>query len=177
MRRIFPEGSAMDTRLSLASILSSLEAQVAHHREQESLHAEREAFHRGRRAEHAAELEQLVGHLETFQASAAGAVQLAARLPMAAPLPGDVDDLPIGRKVSINKLVARVVEDRAAEEPFGPRAITEEVNRRFAARLRAPLDMRQVSVALRWLVAGGRIVQQEKGRPHWESKYVRRGVG
>jgi hypothetical protein len=122
MRRIFPKESAMDTRLSLASILSSLETQVAHHREQESLHAEREAFHRGRRAEHAAELEQLVGHLETFQASAAGAVEL-------------------------------------------------------AARLKAPLDRRQVSVALRWLVADGRIVQQEKGRPHWESKYVRRGVG
>src|SRR5947199_9191681 len=117
MRRTVPERSAMDTRLSLASILSSLEAQVAHHREQESLHAERKAFHRERRAEHAAELEQLVGHLETFQASAAGAVQLAARLPMAAPPPGDLDDLPIGRKVSINKLVARVVEDRAPGEP------------------------------------------------------------
>jgi hypothetical protein len=166
----------MDTRLSLASILSSLEAQIAHHREQESLHAEREAFHRGRRAEHAAELEQLVRHLETFKASAAGAVELAARLPIAAPNLRDVDDLPIDRKPSINRLVARVVEDRAPEVPFGPRAITEEVNRRFAARLKAPLDMRQVSVSLRWLVADGRIVQQEKGRPHSESKYVRRGV-
>ena len=33
----------METRLPLASILSSREEQVAHHREQESLHAEREA--------------------------------------------------------------------------------------------------------------------------------------
>ena len=164
----------MDTRLSLASILSSLEDQVAHHRQQEALHAEREAFHRERRAEHAAELEQLVRHLETFKASAAGAVELAARLPIGAPPAGDADDLPIDRKVSINRLVARVIEDRSPAEPFGPRVITEEVNRRFAARLRTPLDMRQVSVALRWLVADGRIVQHEKGRPHQESKYVRR---
>jgi hypothetical protein len=166
----------MDTRLSLASILSSLEAQIAHHRQQEALHAEHEAFHRERRAEHAAEFEQLVRHLETFKASAAGAAELAVRHPIAAPSSGDVDDLPIGRKVSINKLVARVVEDRSPGEPFGPRVITEEVNRRFAARLKTPLDMRQVSVALRWLVADGRIVQHEKGRPHWESKYVRPGM-
>jgi hypothetical protein len=50
----------MDPRLSLASVLSGLEARIAHRREQESLHAERGAFHRGRRAEHTAELEQLV---------------------------------------------------------------------------------------------------------------------
>jgi hypothetical protein len=50
----------METRLLLASILSSLEAQIAHPRGQESLHAERETFHRGRRAEHASELEPLV---------------------------------------------------------------------------------------------------------------------
>jgi hypothetical protein len=50
----------METRLSLASILSSLEAQIAHPRGQESLHAERETFLRGRRAQHAAELEQLI---------------------------------------------------------------------------------------------------------------------
>src|ERR1700709_1159281 len=98
----------------------------------------------------------------------------APRLAIAAPPPGAAAPLPIGRKVSINRLVARVIEDRSPEEPFGPRVITEEVNRRFAARLKTPLDMRQVSMALRWLVAGGRIVQHEKGRPHWESKYVRR---
>jgi hypothetical protein len=166
----------MDTRLSLASILSSLEAQIAHHRQQETLHAEHEAFHRERRAEHAAELEQLVRHLETFRASAAGAADLAVRHPLAAPPPGNADDLPIGRKVSNTQLVARVVEDRSPGEPFGPRVITEEVNRRFAARLRTPLGMRQVSVALRWLVANGRIVQQEKGRPHWESKYMRPAI-
>ena len=46
----------MEPHLTLASIQSSLEAQIAHHREQEAIHAEREAFHRDRRAEHAAEL-------------------------------------------------------------------------------------------------------------------------
>ena len=50
----------MDPRLSLASVLSSLEAQIGHHREQESLHAERGAFHNWQWTEHTAELEPLV---------------------------------------------------------------------------------------------------------------------
>jgi hypothetical protein len=166
----------MDTRLSLESILSSLEAQIAHHREQEALHAEREAFHQNRKGEHAAELEQLVGSFETFKSSAESAVELASRLPLtppvppAAPLPAD--DLP-PVSLSINKLVARVVEDRALDETFGPREIAEEVNRRFARRLKKPLDMRQVSVSLRWLVSDGQIFKLAKGRPHHESRYAR----
>jgi hypothetical protein len=165
----------MEPQVTLASIQSSLEAQIAYHREQEGVHAEREAFHGARRAEHAAELAKLVHHLETFMASAASAAELAARLPATA-APQPVDDLPIGRRMSINKLVARVIADQGAEEPFGLRSITEEVNRRFAARLKAPLDNRQVSVSLRWLAARGRIARLEKGRPHAGTRYVRRGV-
>ena len=69
----------MDTNLSLAAIVTSLETQIAHHREQEAFHAGREAHHQERRAAHAAELEQLVRHLATFQASAADAAGLAFR--------------------------------------------------------------------------------------------------
>jgi hypothetical protein len=166
----------MDTHLSLESILSSLEAQIAHHREQAALHAEREEIHRDRKAEHEAELEQLVQNFEAFKASAASAVELASRLPLTPPVPSapppPVDDLP-PVTLSFNKLVARVVADRAAGEPFGPRVIGEEVNRRFARRLKKPLDLRQVSVSLRWLVADGRIRKLETGRPHHESRYVR----
>lgn len=88
----------------------------------------------------------------------------------APPLAGD--DLP-PRTLSTNKLVARVVQDRAPEEPFDLREIHAEVNRRFAARLKRPLAARQVSVSLRWLATTGRIYRLEKGRPHAASKYVR----
>jgi hypothetical protein len=167
----------MEPHLTLASIQSSLEAQIAHHREQEAIHAEREAFHRDRRAEHAAELAQLVHHLETFTTSATGAAQLAARRPLATAPPLPTDDLP-PRSLSTNKLVARVIEDKAPNEPFTLRTITAEVNRRFASRLKKPLDGRQVSVSLRWLAKSGHIFRLEKGKPHSASKYVRqRPVG
>jgi hypothetical protein len=166
----------MDTQLSLESILTSLEAQIAHHREQAALHAEREEIHRNRKAEHEAELDQLAQSFAAFKATAASAVELASRLPLTPPVPSApplaVDDLP-PVSLSFNKLVARVVADRAPDQPFGPRVIGEEVNRRFAARLKKPLDLRQVSVSLRWLVTDGQIRKLETGRPHHESRYVR----
>jgi hypothetical protein len=159
----------MATILSVAGILSSLEAQIAEQREQEAFHAEREAFHRGLRERHATELERLVHHFEVFQAAEASAAELAVQLD---PAPAPVDDLP-PRTLSTNKLVARVVQDQGPEEPFALRSIHAEVNRRFAARLKQPLSGRQVSVSLRWLAATGRIVRLEKGRPHSSSRYVR----
>jgi hypothetical protein len=65
----------METVLSVAAILSSLETQIAEQRAQETFHAEREAFHRGSRERHAAELERLVQHFEAFKASAASAAR------------------------------------------------------------------------------------------------------
>lgn len=165
----------MNTELSLATILSSLEAQIAHHREQEALHAERAAFHQEQRSEHAAELERLVQLFESFKASAATAAELAARFPVppAAKSVAPADGLPAGRKPSISIAVQKAIEGMPPGQPFGPQAVMEEVNRRYAGRLRRPVDMRQVSVSLRWLAATGRIVRLQKGRPHWESKYAR----
>jgi len=161
----------METILSVAAILSSLEAQIAEQREQEALHAEREAFHRGLRERHAAELERLVQHFEAFKASAASAAELAGRRPAALPPPDD--SLPPGRKVSINKLVVRVIEGKGSQEPFGPREIAEEINRRFGEKLKKQVDVPQVSVSLRWLASTRRVFRLKKGRPHSGSQYVR----
>src|SRR4051794_38979730 len=111
----------MDEHLPLSAILSSLQTQIAQHREREAFHAEREAFHRDRRVERAAELEQLVKSFEGLKSSAETAAKLAARLPQAPPPPPD--DLPVGRKVSISALVVRVIESKALQETFGPREI------------------------------------------------------
>jgi len=162
----------MDSNLSVTAILSSLEVQITRNREREAFHAEREAFHREQRAEYATELERLVQNFEAFKASAASAADLANRyVPAEAPAPDS--GLPPGHKVSINKAVVKVIEGKGAQEPFGPREITEELNRRFSGRLRKTIDARQVSVSLRWLAGTGRIFRLERGRPHWESKYVR----
>jgi hypothetical protein len=161
----------METTLSVAAILSSLEAQIAEQRAQEAFHAERETFHRGSRERHAAELERLVQHFEAFKASAASAAELAGRRPAAPPPPDD--SLPAGRKVSINKLVVKVIEGKGPQEPFGPREIAEEINRRFGGKLKKQVDVPQVSVSLRWLASTRRVFRLKKGRPHSGSQYVR----
>jgi hypothetical protein len=73
--------------------------------------------------------------------------------------------------------VAKVIEVRGAEEPFGPKDVAEEVNRHFVGRLKGVkggIDLRQASVALRWLADNHRIFRLSRGRPYRESKYVRR---
>ena len=161
----------MEEHLSLATILASLQAQIARHREREAFHAEQEAFHRERRAEHATELAQLETSFESLRTSAENAAKLAARLPLELPPPPD--DLPVGRKVSINHLVARVIERKAPQETFGPLEIATEINRRFAGRLGRTVDARQVSVTLRWMAATGRIVRTGKGIGRRSSRYSR----
>jgi hypothetical protein len=162
----------MNTDLPIASILSSLQTQIAQHREQEAIHAEREAFHRERRAEHAAELEQLVRGFESLKASVENAARLATRIPLP-PSPPPPEDLPVGRKLSTSYLATRVIEGKAPDEPFGPKEVAAEINRRFAARLGRTVDVRQVSVALRWMADTGRIARAEKGHQRRQSKYTR----
>lgn len=163
----------METSLPLSAILSSLQQQIAQHREREAFHAEREAFHRDRRAEHAAELEQLEKSFETLKASAEQAAKLAARLPQEPPPPSD--DLPVGRKVPISQLVQKVVERKGPQEAFGPVDVAAEINQRYGPRLKKSYDPRQVSVVLRWMAKTGRVARTEKGRPWSGSQYVKAG--
>ncbi|MFL6197086.1 MAG: hypothetical protein ACJ75H_23070 [Thermoanaerobaculia bacterium] len=164
----------MSMNLSLAQILSSLASRIAHHREQEAFHAEREGFHRDQRADHAAELARLEPHFAALQATTPVAEDLAAHAGAATPPPPLPDELPANRKPSINAAVRRVVEAIPPDERFGPRAVTAEVNRRFAAKLGRPVEVSHVSVSLRWLADTGRIFLVERGRQKKESKYSRR---
>lgn len=182
----------MEPELSLPKLLASLEMQIAYHREQEAshaeqegahqeqaaFHAEREAFHREQRAAHAAEAEQLARHLEALNASAAAAAGLARRaLPAGAPTPAAAPEPPAdpapGRRLSLNAAVMAVVARKGPDQRFGPNEVTEEVNRHFAGRLGGPVEVRQVSVALRWLAANRQIALAARGRQRKESKYAR----
>lgn len=159
----------MDPVPSTAEVLENLRTQITHHREKEALHGEREAFHREQRAAHAAELEQLTRHLAAFEAAVSAAADLAARK-----LPAE----PVRRfgqrsRFSINTAVFEVVSGKAPHEPFDPRAVTAEVNRRFQEAMGSAVGERQVSVALRFLAASGHIVLLEKGRSHQGARYAR----
>ena len=160
----------MRSDVSLSQIVSTLKAQRAACQEKVAYHTEQENRHREERERYGAELEALTRTLETFQAVAAQAVELAGeRLTRAALPPEDAG----GGKLSTAKMVARVLELRDTAEPFGVSAITAEINQRYRNRLKKPIEPRQVSVVLRWMLRTGRLRSVRRGRPFHEALYVK----
>ncbi|HSU83364.1 MAG TPA: hypothetical protein VLR69_13160 [Thermoanaerobaculia bacterium] len=159
------------TELSLSEIVGRLRTQIELHRRQEAFHAEQEALHRDRRAVHAAELEALTRNLAALEAAAATAVELASRpapaLPAAEPLPE------LGKRLTLPRMIDRVLGEKAPGHPFGAAELTAEINRRFRNALRRPLSPRLVSIALRRMSAAGKLQDIRKGRPHYEALYSR----
>ena len=167
---------AMTTDAPLSAILSNLEAQIAQHREREAFHAQQAAHHEQQRRLHAAELEVLTKNLETFRAAAAAALDLADRPGASTPaLAAPAPDPDPGRKPRLSRMVALVVESWPAGQPFGVSHIAAEVGRRYRDRLRKGIDPRMISVHLRRLLAAGKIAAVQRGRPHHEALYARKG--
>jgi hypothetical protein len=158
----------IDARLPLGEILANLEERIAHLRAQEAEHGEREAFHGERRAACAAELAKVTEHYEALRQNLA-AVAVMGLLS----LPASPGELPLGKKPTINLAVREVIARLRPHRPFGPREITEEVNRLYADRLGGPVKARQVSVSLRWMARTKRIHQVLVGTSHQGSQYVR----
>ena len=161
---------AMTSELSLSQLMTNLEAQLAACREKVAYHAELENRHRGERERYAAESETLQRTLEMLQTVSAQAIQLAGSSLSQTPLPPEDTG---GGKVPIAKMVARVLELRESEEPFGVSAIAEAVNRRYRNRLKKPVERRQVSVVLRWMLRTGRLRSVQRGRPFHEALYAK----
>jgi hypothetical protein len=149
----------------LAAIVATLESRLAFHQEQARHHEEQKSKHEG-------EIETISRKLATFKAALSEVESLHEILPASTPEPRSADPLP-GGKVYIARLVTRVVEDQPAGEPFGISAVTQEVNRRYREHLRQPIDPRQVSVTLRWMLRTGRIRSFQKGRPFHEALYTK----
>jgi hypothetical protein len=159
--------SAMALNLPLAEIVTDLEARLAFHQEQARHHEEQRALHE-------AEIETISRKLTTFKA----ALSEAESLPELGPLPGRTAEshsaeLVPGGKVYTARLVANVLADQPAGEPFGISAVTQAINRRYQDHLRKPIKPRQVSVVLRWMLRTGRIRSFQKGRPFHEALYTR----
>lgn len=149
------------------SILSRMEARLAHHREQAEIHTRQEAFHREERERHTRQVEELTRGIEAFRASAGIALELAG------PPPDDDRDVDTGGERVLTRLLRKLIAGKGVDERFGPEGLTGEVNGRFPEILREPARMRQVSDALRRLARAGHIRQVRRGRPHHEALYVR----
>lgn len=164
--------------LSVEEVLANLELRAIFHREQEALHAQAVALHQAEQALHAGELEKVLQSLESFRAVAAAAVDLAQ--PLAAPADpvseGEEVDLPAPGRLMVSRLLRIVVESPGLAEPFGATAVAAEANRRFADRLREPIQARTASDVLRRLAGEGRLQVAQKGTAFHEALYVRISV-
>jgi len=166
----------MKTSLSIAHVLSDLEAQLAHHEGQEAFHAQQEAFHREQRMLHAEGLGKVRERYEAFKAGVAAAGEIFAGLPQTAPapptpIPSKEDD---GRRSTVAKLVLRLVAAKAGNETFTPSSVAAELNERFPARRRRPFEGRDISVYLRRQLAEGDLRLVRKGGAAHEAVYARR---
>jgi hypothetical protein len=165
----------MTGQLSVEQILANLRQQLAFHDEQEKHHRQQEELHRDQRAHHAAELERLARYLETFQTAVetvAPALRVAAELEAARPPapPPPPDDRDLGPKVKPSQAIDRVLAAWPPGAPLGAAAVTAEVNRRFAGKLRR-VDVRTTSKFLQRRCDWGRLAKLREGRPFQEALY------
>jgi hypothetical protein len=162
----------MSRNLSVAQMLANLEARITFHEERRAFHAEQEALHHEQLAFHDAELQKVRQHFETFKAAADAAAELAT--PLAREASQQPEEIPyFGNRPMLSRLAARVAEAWPEGEPFGARAIAEEVNRRYGNVLSKPATSALVSVALRRLAAAGRLRQVRPGKALYEALYTR----
>ncbi len=165
----------MSKNLSVAQMLANLEARIAFYQERRAFHAEQEAHHREQLALHDAELRKTRERFEAFKAAAEAAADLAMPAPVPEANQAAEEISYFGNRPMVSRLVARAVESQPAGEPFGARAITAEVNRRYRNVLKKPVRQGTVSVALRRLGDSGRIRQTRPGKALYEALYVRSG--
>jgi hypothetical protein len=170
----------MSSKMSVEELLSHLEGREAHHREQQAFHAQQEVFHgeqqvyhREQQAVHAAELEKVRASLATFRAAASSAVDLVGPVEKPA-TPAAAPKLPPPGKKFVSGLLRLVVASPELQEPFGPKAVAAEVNRRYRAHLHELVGPRTASDVLRRLFQEGELKLVRKGKANHEALYKRR---
>jgi hypothetical protein len=149
---------------TVPQILEALEAQIAHLKEREAFHAAQETAHREQRARHAAELEGITRHYENLRESLGVIEGVVARKPQSPDR---------GGRTSLTRLVGLALADLEPDRPFTASELAAEVDRRFGDRLKKPAERNLVAIALRRLLARGRLRMVRKGRPHTETVYAR----
>ncbi len=163
----------MDTNVSIAQVLSQMETQIAHHESQEAFHAQQEVFHRDQRALHAETLAKVRERYEAFRSAVVAAGEVV-QVQSAAAAPAAELVFPDDRPLTLTKLVARLIASKGEDETFTPSGVARELNQRFPAKLRRPVDSRALSVCLRRLLAQGRLSLVKKGGAVHEAIYGQR---
>jgi hypothetical protein len=157
----------MSSDLSIAQVLTDLEAQVRQLEEQEAFHVQQEVFHREQRALRAGDLAMIRERYEAFKAAAAAAGEVVRRVKVE----GADESAP---PVTISKMIGRLVDAKMAGERLTPSAMAQEVNETFAKRLRRPVSGRTASVALSRLTRLGRLELVREGKAFHEAIYAKR---
>jgi hypothetical protein len=152
--------------LSIAQILTDLEAQIHQLEGQEVFHGQQEGFHREQRALRAEELRKIQERYEAFRAAAAAAGEVVRRVKVE----GADESAP---PATISKMIGRVIEAKVKGERFTPSAVTEEVNQTFAKRLRRPVSSRTASVTLRRMASLGDLEVVREGKAFHEAIYAK----
>ena len=165
----------MTSKLSVEEVLAHLEQRAVSLREQEALHAKQEIHHREQRALCAADLEKVQESLEAFRQISATAVDLVRPLAVQAraAVKEDEEELPPPGRLMVGRLIEIILKSPSLPEPFGPTAVAEEVNRRFANRLSEKITPRTASDVLRRLRNQGEIRLAQKGKAFYEALYRR----
>jgi hypothetical protein len=161
------EEHGMSSDLSIAQVLTDLEAQVRQLEGQEAFHAQQEVFHREQRALRAGELAMIRERYEAFKVAAEAAGEVVRRVKVE----GADESAP---PATISKMIGRVIDAKLSGEKLTPSAMAKEVNETFAKRLRRPASSRTVSVALRRLADLGRLQLVRKGKAFHEAIYAKR---
>ncbi|HEY0553265.1 MAG TPA: hypothetical protein VGG20_03310, partial [Thermoanaerobaculia bacterium] len=115
----------MSLNLSIAQVLTDLEAQVGQLEGQEAFHAEQEVFHREQRALRAGELAMIRERYDAFKAAATAAGEVVRRLKVE----GADESAP---PATISKMIGRILDAKMAGERLTPSSIAKEVNETFA---------------------------------------------
>ena len=168
----------MGSNLSIAAALSQMEAMIAHHKSrhehhaaQEAHHAAQQALHGEQKALHEAEHRKAV---ETYEAFKAASVSLGEMLVDMKPVPSPPKAIDTGNWRFLSKMMSHLVESKAPDELFGASTLIREIQERWGAKLRHPIDPRSVSATLRRWAASGKLRLVRDGRSYHESLYTRR---
>jgi hypothetical protein len=166
----------MSRQLSIERVLADLQGRIDHHRTKQAFHEAQEAFHQAEKARHAADLQIVLERFETFKAAADAVDELVAS-PLKEEKAAIDDSIPAGKSAVLSKLIARLVAAKAADQTFGATEITREAQQRYGARLKRPVDVRNVGAKLRRMAQAGQIHQVREGRAFHEALYSRTAGG
>jgi hypothetical protein len=191
----------MIQEVSIPALVADLERQIEHCRRMQAEHAEQAQHHLAQAELHRNEGERMAADLVTleeryrsFRAAAEQASELAGRY-APAPEPAEppppepaeaADPKPVFSEkhvdacrgprgnLRVSRLLMLLIQARPEDEPFGAKALIEELGTRFRPKLSLRVDPRVVGQQLRRLAARGEIGSVRAGGPYHEALYRRR---